>query len=326
MKVSWVAAIRGSRGPMRLSEWNIFAPLCSVISKGTLHLVSGVSWRLTTVVSAPPLNPIPVSLKFERWHVDFLGPLNPSQEGHKYILLFVDSFSRWCEAFPVKSADTASVLYSEIICRYGALAKLVSDRGTHFVNSLVQSLCDILGVKRHLSFPYYPCSNAVCEHFNSFLNKSYVNDTQSDWPGLIPGILMAYRLTPAMRSTEFSPFFVLFNQEMQTPLDTTLPRVLPDVATQFKPNIRDVIDSTRKFQEVVAQNIKRHQEENKTYHDTHAREPDFEVNDLVWLHDPRVPVGLSKKLRRQWTGPYKISTQARPERYRCPNPHQCSQA
>ena len=263
----------------------------------------------------PPLNPIPVSPKFERWHVDFLGPLNPSQSGHKYILLFVDSFSRWCEAFPVKSADaatTASVLYSEIICRYGAPAKLVSDRGTHFVNSLIQSLCDIFGVKRQLSSPYHPCSNAVCERFNSFLNKSlrsYVNDTQSDWPGLIPGILMAYRLTPAMRSTEFSPFFLLFNQEMQTPLDTTLPRVLPDVATQFKPNIRDIIDSARKFHEVATQNIKQHQEENKTYHDTHAREPDFEVNDLVWLHDPRVPVGLSKKLRRQWTGPYKITAE-----------------
>ena len=96
---------------------------------------------------------------------------------------------------------------------------------------------------------------------------------------------------------------------MQTPLDTTLPRVLPDVATQFKPNIRDIIDSARKFQEVAAQNIKQHQEENKTYHDTHAREPDFEVNDLVWLHNPRVPVGLSKKLRRQWTGPYKITAE-----------------
>ena len=112
-----------------------------------------------------------------------------------------------------------------------------------------------------------------------------------------------------MRSTEFSPFVVLFNQEMQPPVDTTLPRVLPDVATQFKPNIRDIIDSARKFQEMAAQNTKRHQEENKTYHDTHAREPDFEVNDLVGLHDSRVPIGLSKKLRRQWNGPYKITAE-----------------
>ena len=128
MKVSWPVAIRGSRGPMRLSESNIFGPTCSVISLSTLHLVSGDSWRLITAV---------------------------------------------------------------IICKYGALAKLVSDRGTHLVNSLIQSLCDIFVVKRHLSSPYHPCSNAVCEHFNSFLSKSlwsYINDTQSDWPGLIPGL------------------------------------------------------------------------------------------------------------------------------------------
>ena len=263
----------------------------------------------------PPLNPIPVSPKFERWHVDYLGPLNPSREGHKYILLFVDSFSRWCEAFPVKSEDaatTASILYSEIICRYGAPAKLVSDRGKHFVNSLIQSLCDIFSVKRGLTSPYHPSSNVVCEKFNSFLNKSlrsYVDDTQSDWPGLIPGILMAYRLTPAMRSTEFSPFFLLFNQEMQTPLDTTLPQALPDVATQYEVNIRDIIESARTFQKVAAQNIKQHQDENKAQYDSRAREPDFEVNDLVWLHNIRVPPGLSKKLRRQWTGPYKVTAE-----------------
>ena len=50
MKVSWPVAIRGSRGPMRLSESNIFGPTCSVISLSTLHLVSGVSWRLITAV------------------------------------------------------------------------------------------------------------------------------------------------------------------------------------------------------------------------------------------------------------------------------------
>ena len=220
-------------------------PHCGIHSVSLYDICTGNKHHLfqvglLSIFNLSPSNTIPVSPKFERWHVDFLGPLNPSQEGHKYILLFVDSFSRWCEAFPVKSADaatTASVLYSKIICRYGAQAKLVSDRGTHFVNSLIQSLCDIFGIKRHLSSPYHPCSNAICKRFNSFLNKSlrsYVNDTQSDWPGLIPGILMAYKLTPAMRSTEFSPFFLLFNHEMQIPLDTTLPRVLPDVATQFK--------------------------------------------------------------------------------------------
>ena len=211
----------------------------------------------------PPLNPIPVSPKFERWHVDFLGPLNQSQGGHKYILLFVDSFSRWCEAFPVKSADaatTASVLYSEIICRYGAPAKLVSDRGTHFVNSLIQSLYDIFGVKRGTTSPYNPRSNAVCERFNSFLNKSlksYVNETQSDWPGLIPGILMAYRLTPAMRSTEFSPFFLLFNQEMQTPLDTTLPQALPVSLNPISGTSLIVPGSSRRWLHKILKGIKR---------------------------------------------------------------------
>ena len=46
-----------------------------------------------------PLHPLPVAAVFQRWHMDFLGPLKKAEGGEQYILLIVDSFSRWCEAF-----------------------------------------------------------------------------------------------------------------------------------------------------------------------------------------------------------------------------------
>ena len=45
----------------------------------------------------PPLTPMPVEDVFSRWHMDILGPL-PKVNGYQYILLVVDSFSRWCES------------------------------------------------------------------------------------------------------------------------------------------------------------------------------------------------------------------------------------
>ena len=37
-----------------------------------------------------------------------------------------------------------------------------------------------------------------------------------------------------------------------------------------------------------------------------TKDPNYEIGELVWLHNPRVPVGLSKKLRPQWCGPFRI--------------------
>ena len=63
--------------------------------------------------------------------MDFLGPLTKTSEGHKYILLVVDAFSKWPEAFPMKSTEAselARILYDEIICRYGAPSSILTDK------------------------------------------------------------------------------------------------------------------------------------------------------------------------------------------------------
>ena len=57
------------------------------------------------------------------------------------------------------------------------------------------------------------------ERMNSYVGqalRAYVKDDQLDWPHVLPGILMAYRMTPAMRSTEFSPYRLVFGREMVT--------------------------------------------------------------------------------------------------------------
>ena len=47
------------------------------------------------------LQPLPVGDVFSRIHVDILGPLPKTDDGYKYVLLVVDSFTKWCEAFPL---------------------------------------------------------------------------------------------------------------------------------------------------------------------------------------------------------------------------------
>jgi len=77
------------------------------------------------------LQPLPVGDVFSRIHVDILGPLPKTDDGYKYVLLVVDSFTKWCEAFPLVTMEAKEVawkLYDEIICRYGCPGSILTDK------------------------------------------------------------------------------------------------------------------------------------------------------------------------------------------------------
>ena len=89
------------------------------------------------------LNPIKVRKAFEMIGIDFVGPLNRTRKGNKYILVLTDYLTKWPEAKAMKEATAEKVtefLYKEIICRYGCPKVILSDRGSHFNNKLMEEL------------------------------------------------------------------------------------------------------------------------------------------------------------------------------------------
>src|SRR6266540_2287376 len=96
---------------------------------------------------------LPIDI-FERWRVDIVRPLSITKEENRYIVIAMNYFSRWPEARPLKTvnADTvATFLYEKIICRFGALRILQSNKGTHFVNEVIQKLTKRFRIKHSLS-------------------------------------------------------------------------------------------------------------------------------------------------------------------------------
>lgn len=161
--------------------------------------------------------------------MDILSGLPTTPNKHKHILLVVDSYSKWCEAFPLRTqeaSEVARVLYKEIITRYGAPRTLISDRGRNFVSNLVKALSEMFQITRHLTSSYHPQTNGSVERMNSVILQAircYAKGQQDDWDDLLlPGILMAYRATPATQSTDFSPYFMLYGREMCLPIDSSL--------------------------------------------------------------------------------------------------------
>ena len=260
----------------------------------------------------PPLTPMPVVPIFKRWHMDFLS-LKATPDGFKYLLLFVDSTSRWCEAFPTKNQEAgtvATLLYENIITRYGVPDEVVSDLGRQFTSKLVRALCELCNIKQTFTSPYHPQTNAACERMNSFISqtiRAYNTEDQNDWPRIIPSVMMAYRSTPAIRSTELSPFQTLFGEDMQTPADVDLiPKTT--LLPKFQDYLQNKISDLRLFRKVAEENIKIHQQEYKKDHDVHkhAVEPQIYEDQMVLMTSEAVPLGLVPKLHPPFKGPYKV--------------------
>ena len=79
------------------------------------------SYRVTGRKVRAPLHPIPVNGAFEIVRVGILKmPLTTSR--NKYIVVFVDYFTKWVEAFPTADQTTETtlqLLIDNIVCRHG---------------------------------------------------------------------------------------------------------------------------------------------------------------------------------------------------------------
>ena len=171
--------------------------------------------------------------------------IDMAPQKYRYVLLVVDSFSRWCEAIPLQSQEAsvvAEALFSEIICRYGAPSVLVSDRGQNFMSKLVAALCELFDITRHHTSSYHPQTNSTLERLNSTIAQSLrmYADSHSNWPKLLSGIMMAFRMSPATQSTQFSPFELVFGKQMRLSIDTSL-RPNTTVAKDFKTHLEDLV-------------------------------------------------------------------------------------
>ena len=81
-----------------------------------------------------PLGELPeTSSPFELTSIDICGPYPETKKGNRYLLTFIDHFSRYPEAIPIPRQDASTVaraLVTEIFSRLGCPQTISSDKGT----------------------------------------------------------------------------------------------------------------------------------------------------------------------------------------------------
>ena len=101
-----------------------------------------------------PLCPIVATAPLDLLHVDFTSietTLEPNQSPRvTNILVVQDHFTKHVLAYmtPDQTAKiVAKFLYGGYISIFGALARLLSNRGASFTSSIIEEMCKILGIK-----------------------------------------------------------------------------------------------------------------------------------------------------------------------------------
>ncbi|PKI59358.1 hypothetical protein CRG98_020249 [Punica granatum] len=107
--------------------------------------------------------------------MDVIGPVNPkASNGHLFILVAIDYFTKWIEAITLASVTAKAVahfLKRDIIARYGVPATLITDNAKNLNNKLIDELCAQFRIQHRNFSPYRPQMNGAVEAANKNIKK-----------------------------------------------------------------------------------------------------------------------------------------------------------
>ena len=135
-----------------------------------------------------PINPIITLEAFSKWAIDFVHPIKPLSRriGAWYIITAKEYLTRWAEAAMMKDCIVNTMtwfIFENIITPFG-YPKILSDQGSHFMNSTIQKLTKEFMIHHRQSTPYRPQVNLTIEAFNKILEHALTkicNANRDDW-------------------------------------------------------------------------------------------------------------------------------------------------
>nr|GEU84167.1 reverse transcriptase domain-containing protein [Tanacetum cinerariifolium] len=152
--------------------------------------------------------------------IDSMGPFSKSYK-FEYILVVVDYVSKWAEAqaLPTNDARVVVTFLKKLFCRFRMPKALISDRGTHSCNKIIERAMKRYGVNHCFSTSYHPQTGGQVENTNRALKRIFektIKDNLAIWSKKLDDALWAFR-TAYKTPIGTTPYKLIYGKNYHLP-------------------------------------------------------------------------------------------------------------
>ena len=272
-------------------------------------------------------NPVTVlptpSCPFEAWQLDIFGDLPITSQGHCYIFVATDMFSRYQYSVPLRSKDSITVSHAlfNLCCTFGTPRAIHTDLGTEFTSSVSGLICELLGITQKFAPAF--CHFVMGKNERTHLDLArrltpFVQNNRADWDKHLNAIV--FSMNSSIHSTlGFSPFELVYGMKPRFPLSNPIQLFdISSVPQDYQSYIKQQRSTVEKIREQVKLNTEKAHAEmiRKANAQTHAIS--VEIGDYVYLAANSSVLG--SKLNDKFEGPFVIHEIISPHMVKLRNP------
>ncbi|GJV34189.1 reverse transcriptase domain-containing protein [Tanacetum coccineum] len=241
----------------------------------------------------------------EPWFVDFAN----------YLVIAVDYVSKWAEAqaLPTNDARVVVAFLKKLFCHFGMPKALISDRGTHFCNKIMEKTMKRYGVNHRFSTSYHSQTSGQVENTNRALKRileKTVKDNPAIWSRKLDDALWAFR-TAYKTPTGTTPYKLIYGKNCHLPFEIEhrayweLKNCNPGLIAVGEKRMFQ-LHELDELRHQDYENSRLYKEITKVWHDRKLRmRKEFKQGNKVLLFHSKYKF-KQPKLRFRWLGPYVV--------------------
>ncbi|XP_060200829.1 uncharacterized protein LOC132629109 [Lycium barbarum] len=270
------------------------------------------------LIHSPPseLHTMSAPWPFAAWGMDVIGPIEPkASNGHRFILVAIDYFTKWVEAVTLKSVTKNAVVdfvHSNIICRFGIPRTMITDNAANLNSHLMREVCQQFKITHRNSTPYRPKANGAVEAANKNIKKILRKMVQCSrqWHAKLPFALLGCRTT-VRTSVGATPYLLVYGTEAVIPAEVEIPslRIIEEAGIDDNEWVKTRLEQLSLIDEKRITSVchgQLYQKRIARAHNKKVRPRHFEVGQLVLKRILPHQAEAKGKFAPNWQGPFVV--------------------
>ena len=258
-----------------------------------------------------------VQVPFDTVQIDLQGPIvPPSEEGWRFVLTAICVYTRYpsLRGSCTKTKQEVARVLVDIFWEVGTFPRVVmSDRGTEFVNELLEEVLGVLRVSRYSAPAYTPRVMGMVERSHRTmaavlraLVSHFIATHRQRWGKFL--LCVQYHLRHLQfASSSVTPFMMVHAWAAASPMQRALtpwslvPRALPE--TEW---VRELTQTWRTITERFGKYLKDYEAAMCERRDANAKWVTYVAGEVVMLERPPTVGEPSRVLMERMEGPYRV--------------------